>query len=301
MFFGTRDSFEYLECNQCGCLQIVQIPNNMNKYYSSDKYYSFQKRTKVSDYKKFFQKKRNQYLLLNNDFLGRLINIFLPYPFFQLLGTLNLDQNSRILDVGCGSNSFLYLLDDLKFNNLIGIDPYINNENHTKNLEILKKDIFELEDSPKFDLIILNHSIEHMSEHLKVMNKIEAILSKTGTCIILMPVKTNYIWDLYKTNWVQIDAPRHFLIHTIKSFDFLLEKTNLYIKKVIFDSNEFQFWGSEQYKKDIALYDKDSYLINPKKSIFKKTDIDEFKKRSIDLNKNSLGDQAIFILKKSSN
>jgi hypothetical protein len=42
MMFGFRDEFTYFECSKCGCLQIAEIPINMEKYYPSN-YYSFQK------------------------------------------------------------------------------------------------------------------------------------------------------------------------------------------------------------------------------------------------------------------
>src|SRR5436309_15357247 len=33
MTFGLRDQFTYLECGRCGCLQILEIPKDMAKYY----------------------------------------------------------------------------------------------------------------------------------------------------------------------------------------------------------------------------------------------------------------------------
>ena len=44
---------------------------------------------------------------------------------------------------------------------------------------------------------------------------------------------------------------------------------------------------------------KNSYLINPEKSIFKKEKIQEYKNMAKELNENSQGDQAAFILEKS--
>src|SRR5882757_7251102 len=42
MMFGLRDEFEYFECSSCGCVQISEIPTNMEPYYPT-KYYSFLK------------------------------------------------------------------------------------------------------------------------------------------------------------------------------------------------------------------------------------------------------------------
>ena len=57
MMFGFRDKFEYLECGQCGCVQIINIPTNIAKYYP-DNYYSFDKVTyKYNPFKIFLKNK----------------------------------------------------------------------------------------------------------------------------------------------------------------------------------------------------------------------------------------------------
>ena len=33
MMFGTFEEFEYLECSYCGCLQLINPPQNTEKYY----------------------------------------------------------------------------------------------------------------------------------------------------------------------------------------------------------------------------------------------------------------------------
>ena len=33
MMFGTRKKFDYLQCSECGCLQIAKIPSDMSDYY----------------------------------------------------------------------------------------------------------------------------------------------------------------------------------------------------------------------------------------------------------------------------
>ena len=63
---------------------------------------------------------------------------------------------------------------------------------------------------------------------------------------------------------VFISAPRHLHIQTLESMEILSSKTGFKIYDVVFDSGENQFWGSEQYKNNICLYDKNSYLTNIK-------------------------------------
>jgi hypothetical protein len=38
--FSTQEEFAYWECSVCGCLQIVNVPENLGDYYDGS-YYSF--------------------------------------------------------------------------------------------------------------------------------------------------------------------------------------------------------------------------------------------------------------------
>lgn len=171
-------------------------------------------------------------------------------------------------------------------------------ETRTENIKLLKKSIHQLRDDKKFDLLIFSHSFEHLEDPLETLKKAKNILSDNGTLIIRMPIKTANIWKIYGINWAQIDAPRHFFIYTTKSFKILLKKSDLNLEKVVFDSTEFQFWGSEQYKRGISLKANNSYEKNPKKSIFTKKQIKEYKKHAKILNNKNCGDMAIFVIKK---
>jgi len=299
MMFGFRDEFTYFECSKCGCLQIAEIPKNIGKYYPS-KYYSFKKNLSNNNFiKQIFKRKRDEYALFKKGFIGRIIYKKFPNHFFSLIiSRIRINYNSKILDVGCGSGNYLYDLKRIGFRNLMGIDPYINKEITNGNVKIYKKTINELSDSQKYDFIMFNHSFEHIWTQMEILLKVNKLLSKNGICLIRMPIKTEYIWNYYGVNWVQIDAPRHFFLHTPKSFELLIEKSGLIIKEIVYDSTEFQFWGSEQYKKNIPLLAENSYYKNPDKSIFTKKEIEKFKKKAKDLNVRKQGDQVAFFLTK---
>jgi hypothetical protein len=40
MMFGFRDEFKYFKCSFCGCLQIVEYPEDLSGYYP-ETYYSY--------------------------------------------------------------------------------------------------------------------------------------------------------------------------------------------------------------------------------------------------------------------
>lgn len=296
MIYSLNEHFGYLECSNCGCLQLIDIPDDMGRYYPSDKYHQINKNPNIIS--QFFIKKRDEYALFSNSSIGKIIYQMYPNLYFEIIGKMELPTDSKIIDVGCGNGEILLSLKRAGFTNLVGIDPYIKKTNHMKDIKILIENLNNLSDE-KFDLILFRHSFEHINEQLATLIKVKNLLSKKGCCLISMPIKTEYIWNKYGINWIQIDAPRHFHIHTIKSFRLLLNKVKLNLHDVAFNSTALQFWGSEQNMKNIPLKSPNSFDINPKNSIFTKKTMKIFENESKFLNKNSMGDQAIFSIQDS--
>lgn len=98
---------------------------------------------------------------------------------------------------------------------------------------------------------MFHHSFEHISDPLEALETVRSLLAPNGRCLIRVPV-VSWARNEYGANWVQIDAPRHFFLHTEKSMEILAEKVGLEITRVEYDSTEFQFWGSELSKRGAA-------------------------------------------------
>lgn len=289
MMLGFRDKFKYFQCANCKCLQFSKFPKNLGKYYPKA-YYSFQP-IEEDSFKFIIRRKfgvlRDKYAMLNKGFFGRIIYFFYPYPVLRLLSHLELNKKTKILDVGSGAGSIIYRLKDLGFDNVHGIDPYLENDKvYKNNLRLSKKKLNEI--NKKWDIIMFNHSFEHISNPLYTLKKARRLLEDKGLCIIRMPVIPSYAWEKYRTNWVMIDAPRHFFIHSIKSMKILCEKSGFKIRKIIYDSTELQFRGSELYKRNISLFSD--------KFVFSRKTIKKFKDKAEELNKQKKGDTAVYYL-----
>ncbi len=294
MMFGFREEFSYILCSYCGCLQIKEAPADMSKYYPKN-YYSFRNvLDKESKAKRIAKRCRDHYAIFDKGIAGRLIYNLFPNGALRSLSAVPLKKEWRILDVGCGVGTLLYSLRHIGFRNLLGVDPFIESDIHYKNgVSILKKTINDIEG--QFNLIMFHHSFEHM-EPFETLKEVARLLAPNGFCIIRIPVADSWAWENYGVNWVQIDAPRHLFLHTRKSMEILASSADFKTLKVICDSTDFQFWGSEQYKKDIPLYADNSFGVNPSKSMFSKQQIKSFKKRANQLNIEGKGDQARFYL-----
>jgi SAM-dependent methyltransferase len=205
--------------------------------------------------------------------------------------------NWKILDVGSGTGEKLLALKRIGFKNILGIDPHLERDIYYKNgLTILKKSLFEIEG--KFDLLLFNHSLEHMEDPVSILKEAKQKMKDESILVLRVPLAGCFAWQKYGTFWDGLDAPRHIFIPTKKSINILAERNKFEIINEYCDSTSMQFWASEQYQKGISLTDPRSYSINPKKSIFTKRMINNFSREAEKLNEEGKGDIACFALKK---
>jgi hypothetical protein len=83
--------------------------------------------------------------------------------------------------------------------------------------------------------------------------------------------------------------------------EILARNAGLQLFDVVFDSTELQFWGSEQYRRDVAMRSERSYMRNPEAGLFSREEMAAYKASAAALNVRGEGDQACFYLRKPSN
>lgn len=298
MMLGTRDQFNYFQCDDCRCLQIESFPDDIAEYYPKN-YYSFSRYDgkKYLGHKGKLRKFIYNYTIFHRGLIQYLLESFVnAFKYSQLLSDLKVSKQSRILDVGSGNGeAFLYPLAEIGFKNLLGCDPYLEDDiKYPNGLEIFNSEIFAIE--KKWDFIFYHHSFEHLSNPKAHLIKIHSILENNGLCILRIPTSSSYAWEHYQTDWYQLDAPRHFYLHSIESIEVLARETDFHVQNVVFDSTYHQFMRSEAYKKDIPMNQK--VTLNGVSYMKRKIDKMKFKKLTKVLNATKKGDQAIFILKK---
>ncbi|MEW6719771.1 MAG: class I SAM-dependent methyltransferase [Thermodesulfobacteriota bacterium] len=302
MMYGFRDLFRYFRCSGCGCLQIAEIPSDIARYYP-DGYYSLAsgpEKPSPGAWKKRWMRLRYGPVVFGDGSARKLLNALFPNKGLQFLHllSLSLNRDMSILEAGCGSGGLLYFFAEMGIRNVLGADPFIGKDIEYRNgLKILKKEIGEV--GGAWDLVMFHHSLEHIPSQVETMRAVSRLLKPDGRCLVRIPICSSYAWERYGVHWVQLDAPRHFYLHSFDSMKRLAALAGLEVCRVVHDSTAFQLWGSEQYLRDIPLRDKRSYSCGRKNSVFSLREMQAFKRRTKELNREGKGDQAIFCLKKA--
>lgn len=303
--FGTGASYNYFRCSECGTLQILHPEEDELKLYPKN-YYSLAHNIASMGLKKrikrFLFRIKIAYEIGHPTFIGFLLARMRPSMEGRALrGVIQFDHS--ILDVGCGTGYLIEALAQNGYKNLIGIEPHIEETIIGNGFKVLKGRVEELNKLNSFDVIMMHHSFEHMSNPDKVLESVSELLTPEGVLILRIPVCDSEAFEIYLENWGQLDAPRHVYLYSTKSVQLLAERHGFRVERSVDDSGIFQFVASEQYRRGIPLVDKRSYyrpiarkLLSP--SFISRSELQEFSQMARLTKMAGHGDQRTFYLKK---
>ncbi|MBE7220125.1 MAG: methyltransferase domain-containing protein, partial [Caulobacteraceae bacterium] len=254
MMLGLRTRFTYGACDTCGALQLLDPPEDFRPFYG-DGYYSF-----ADDLEAEFAE--DAVRAAQGQAVRRLLAPEVPEAqappmpgvrrALLAMRPLGLQARARVLDVGCGAGRLPYLLHLAGFAGVEGADAFLAvAPAYARGPRIHKARLEEMEGG--WDVIMLHHAFEHLGDPVGALRAVAARLAASGRVLLRLPLCDSYAWRRYRSDWVQLDAPRHLFLHTRASLARAAAAAGLVVERVVCDSYEFQFWGSEQYRLDIPL------------------------------------------------
>lgn len=239
------ETFRYVLCPKCMTLQIDQSLNEISQYYD-DNYYSFHLNSKKMCIPRIFVKPIITASAKGLRGPGGDIPKLIRKIGLSIYGT-GVKFDDKILDVGGGNGFEVSFLKKNGFSDVTCIDKFCKKPAFS-NIKFKQCEITQLNDNEKFRLIMFNSSFEHMDNPHEVLEKVKSILDDNGVCLIKIPVFGNIAWDLYKENWYQIDAPRHYFLYSEKTIKYLCKSHGLKIAKIFYNSGAGQFFISKYYR-----------------------------------------------------
>jgi len=301
MMLGRGDTFVYVECGDCGALSLQDRPPSLSAYYPPD-YYSFDRHEQLPPLLPAAARVVAA-AVLREGLVGKGFARFglalarapaVPV-WVALLAGQGVTTDAAVLDVGCGSGHRLRALRRFGFRNLTGADPYLPAGTQPgEGIAFIARPVEEI--PGRYDLVMFHHSLEHVGDAVSALRAARDRLSHNGLVVVRVPLADSFAWRRYRVHWVQLDAPRHVVVPTVRAMHALAARTGFTVIARAHDSDAFQFWGSEQYRRGIALTDPRSHLVDPSRSSFPAAVLSEYSRRARRLNAIGDGDQAAFLL-----
>ena len=228
---------QYKKCKECGF--VFSNPRLTDKgaslWYNSD-YYNAAMQTE-------------HYIAENFDpFFSISLDPILVKKITEFIVNSNFSKNTKIVDVGCGSGAILHFLkEELGFKNLTGYDLNSRNIEFAKSfrkIEMKNVDIFKLERTEKYDLILTTENIEHVSnpgDYVKQLIK----LAKNGTYLLLStPHNDRKAVNLMGIFGDHFCAPNHQNYFNSKNLSKLLLESKFIIKDYwVYDAVRFNLFA----------------------------------------------------------
>lgn len=302
MMFGLGGGFVYRECGGCGCLELLDPPADLSPYYPPD-YYSYRRpaRRRLERLDAWLKRRRARACLEGGDPLGALLLRAFGEPAqLRWLRRLGLGRDASVLDVGCGAGELLRELQRDGCRRLAGIDPYLAGDlDLGGGLVVRRLGLGEVRDS--YDLAMLHHVLEHLPDQQQVFAQLRRVVKPGGHLLVRIPVADSLAWRRYGVDWVQLDAPRHLVLHTRRSLERLAAAAGFALLGSEDDGTAFQFWGSEQYRRGIPLRDPRSHATDPRRSPFTREDLAGFAREAAQANRDGVSDQAAFFFRRDAN
>lgn len=291
MMYGTQEKFRYFGCAECHSYWMAEgIDSESMKKHYPESYYSFSTENS-SKIKQIILAVTDRWFRRWPNPIGRILAERWPNAALDMLAKIRVSRNARIADVGCGGGELLMRLRRAGFRHLLGVDPFVEADLQREGgVRVRKAFLNEIEG--QFDLIMFNHSLEHVADPVADLVSARKLLATGGRILVRVPSVSSEAWDEYGTDWFQFDAPRHLALPSRAGMAAAAARAGLKVSAEFQDSNAKQFWISEHYRQGIPLAEA---VLHPPVG----DDLARYQARAAAANTAGRGDQAGFLLEVS--
>lgn len=198
----TSDSFQIWRCHGCGVGFTLPVPEQADRYYPP---------------------RYRQY----NRFITWAVRAL--YKIRAGRWARGADSSRRALEIGCGDGFMLETLQRAGWW-VVGTERNISAAGYARNvrgLPVFVGGLDALGPQAGFDLIILFHVLEHMSDPLGILKQSAALLTPTGRVLVAVPNLDSWQAKYAGERWFHLDVPRHLFHFSTRSLQNVFELAGL--------------------------------------------------------------------------
>ncbi|HAV42601.1 TPA: hypothetical protein DCX15_01090 [bacterium] len=210
LLYNINGRFDLFECKNCGLVFLNPIPSedDLKDYYPKDYCDEYGRLTKI------------------------LVEIMEKGRAKKIVKISRIE--AKILDVGCGRGYLLRALNLLGARNLYGVEPDPDAAKLASRFGVIKVSTFlnaQLKDN-SFDIVIFKHSLEHIPNIEKAIEKTKRILRHDGMVVVILPNSNSWERRIFGKYWRGFDVPRHIYTFNPFNLDLLLRNNGFRIKEM---------------------------------------------------------------------
>lgn len=221
-FDTGNEQFSLEQCPTCKLVHTFPILNEsqLSKYYKNDYYGKGNKK---------FSTLIEKWTIFSNRKLAR--SIIRNFNYRQSSD----NSKASILDIGCGRGNLLKAFNDMGFE-CHGVErAEFPDQTYDEGIAIHKTSLQEVKFKDNyFDIIVLWHVLEHLSNPAEVIRETSRILRPQGILVIAVPNFGSFQSRLFGKHWFHLDLPRHLYHFEKSSLENLLTKNGF--KTTTFDT-----------------------------------------------------------------
>lgn len=234
--FNSPGLWDFRQCSnsQCGLIWMDPMPSiaDIGKLYSN--YYTHQagRVPHSSPLRKALRSVRDAYLARRFGYVGLSKTWQRPFgwllylvPFsraridFDIMRLAACDRG-RLLEIGCGSGEFLARMQRLQWQ-VCGIDPdpaAVTAGRQSTGLDLRCGSLEEMSfTSDYFDVITMNHVIEHLHDPLNLLRECHRILRPGGRIVLTSPNTGSWGHRRFGNHWRGLEPPRHLMLFSLST------------------------------------------------------------------------------------
>jgi SAM-dependent methyltransferase len=240
----NKELFNFDQCEECKLVFLnPRVPLDQLKNYYTSSYLPYRGAKAWGKYEKLVESSQKKLDL-------KRVN--------RTKDAHQLSPESLILDIGCGSPSFLKACQQILNCRTFGIDfndeGWKDETDQFEGLDLQVGEIQELPSSLRPDVITMWHYLEHDYSPFENLSYLKSISKPSTTLIIETPNFDSASSKKYGENWAGWHAPRHTSLFSPDNIALLLQKSGWKVSELLTYGTMdpyLLYWMSEMEKKEI--------------------------------------------------